>query len=679
MTTQLVHLNSLNLNEKHIWISLDDNSDFSYSDGADEERYLIDVLTDAGDVSLDSAELRRACRDWVSEYHLSAVRANLLKTVNFPDNAKVLEVGCGCGALTRYLGEQGFVVDAVEGSAARAEISSLRCKDLDNVQIIQHNFNTLNLPQAHYDVVLFIGVLEYALRFIDEPEFSPEQAVESLLEKAAASLSLSGCMLVAIENRTGLKYVKGAFEDHLALPDVGINNYEGYEFTGIKTYDQSQWQTIIDNVGLKHRLFFPFADYKFPNLIINNTVPRDDTDYLSNQIYSQDPISPWSPEIQENERWAEIIAAGKLEQASNSFGLAVAKSDSALKDIFNSDWAFFDKVEIKPALRRDLGYKNTKEINNNNNELRQVINHKPDYSNALNRLWMQHLTDKPELETFNQITRSLARFLTQHNWQHKLIDFDQFYTSANGQQFEFSRFWQTNTQYSLSQQLFHILIEFCIKNKAFLAAQPSFNYLSISDILTYCLNQQRLADLEILDEPLSELTHQEQQFRNLIHISPRDVEDDMNYILSTHDAYQFKHITSQLFYSAQADVFSADQSITVRAKQGMSIQSCLFNEIKSKHHHLRFDPCDHEHGKDYYFCLHSIYISNPDHGLLQHIQGESLFESIVSVHDLDLICKSHLIYKVSGIDSQIKFSLAPDLTKITDRYNVEIKLQWLGV
>ena len=376
MSTQLTRINSLQLNENGIWVNPGQSSDFGYSDGADEELYLIDVLETAQDVSLDSAALRQACRDWVASYHLSAVRANLLKTLKLPATAKVLEVGCGCGALSRYLGEQAKQVDAVEGSGVRAQIAALRCRDLDNVQIIEHNFNTLDLPQNHYDAVLFIGVLEYAGRFIDTPGLTSEQAVMTLLNKAAVSVKDSGVIVVAIENRTGLKYEDGAFEDHLAIPNVGIENYEGYDYTGIKTYDHCQWQTLIEDCGLLHRLYYPFADYKFPGLVINGEIDNTAVDYLANTIRSHDPISPWQPLAGEHEKWSAIINSNLLGRSSNSFGIIIAKTQQAMANRFTCNWTVFDNVAIKKDLRIDINNENSNKYNNNN-EIKQCFNKLP--------------------------------------------------------------------------------------------------------------------------------------------------------------------------------------------------------------------------------------------------------------------------------------------------------------
>ena len=87
--------------------------------------------------------LKAHIRDWPSEYHLTTKRANLLRSLDLSRLDYVLELGCGCGAISRYLAEQGMNVDAIEGSTRRASIAHSRCRDLDNINIVNSNFNHL--------------------------------------------------------------------------------------------------------------------------------------------------------------------------------------------------------------------------------------------------------------------------------------------------------------------------------------------------------------------------------------------------------------------------------------------------------------------------------------------------------------------------------------------------------
>ena len=85
-----------------VWHRIDE-APFSYSDGDEVEQRILDVIENAADVSLFSATLRQHQVDWPSTYHLSAVRANLLRPLSaLLAHARILEVGAGCGAVTRF-------------------------------------------------------------------------------------------------------------------------------------------------------------------------------------------------------------------------------------------------------------------------------------------------------------------------------------------------------------------------------------------------------------------------------------------------------------------------------------------------------------------------------------------------------------------------------------------------
>ena len=107
-----------------VWLRKTNRHMFAYSDGDRFEQDLLSLFQSASDVSTNSHELEAAIVDWPSEYHLSPARHNLLRPFPIDPGSRVLELGCGCGSMTRYFGENGNELVAVEGSIRRAQIAA---------------------------------------------------------------------------------------------------------------------------------------------------------------------------------------------------------------------------------------------------------------------------------------------------------------------------------------------------------------------------------------------------------------------------------------------------------------------------------------------------------------------------------------------------------------------------
>ena len=112
-----------------------ENLTTDYQDGG--ESYILEVMKKVNDLSSHSQEFNNYIKDWPSRYHFSQKRTNFLETLKdiFPDSSNVLEIGSGCGILTRWFGENFQTVDAFEGNRERSQITRYRTKDLDNVQV----------------------------------------------------------------------------------------------------------------------------------------------------------------------------------------------------------------------------------------------------------------------------------------------------------------------------------------------------------------------------------------------------------------------------------------------------------------------------------------------------------------------------------------------------------------
>ena len=213
------------------------------------------------DRSTFSSELIASITDWPSEYHLSRARHCLLRPLAIPPGSKVLELGCGCGAITRYLGEIGAEVVAVEGSLSRARVAAERCRDLPNVRIFVDDLLRFE-TEERFDYVLLIGVLEYAAVFSTQ-----ENPFAHYLHSVTRFLAPGGRVVVAIENKLGLKYFNGCAEDHVGIPFFGIQDLYGSQ--SARTFGRVDLKAQLAAAGLPNTYFYyPFPDYKLPTVVL---------------------------------------------------------------------------------------------------------------------------------------------------------------------------------------------------------------------------------------------------------------------------------------------------------------------------------------------------------------------------------------------------------------------------
>jgi SAM-dependent methyltransferase len=307
--------------ESGVWMR-PDTRPVAYSEGAGAEARLYDIVCAAGDGSVFSRDLAARISDWSTEYHFSRARHTLLRPLAIQPGQRVLELGCGGGALTRYLGEIGAKVDAVEGSLLRARIAAERCRDLPGAAVFFDDLARFESRTA-YDWVLLVGVLEYATAFSSAPD-----PVADTLALAARFLAPRGRLVVAIENKLGLKYFNGGSEDHLGRPYYGLQGL--YANAQPVTFGKRELTAHLSRAGLSSvRFFYPFPDYKLPDVILSDEaldasdVPVCD---LLPWTSARDYTTVHPPAFSEPLVERELHANGLLGQLANSFLVVASKS-----------------------------------------------------------------------------------------------------------------------------------------------------------------------------------------------------------------------------------------------------------------------------------------------------------------------------------------------------------------
>lgn len=275
----------------------------SYSDGPIEDE-LLDIVK-RGDIE----RVLRQDNRWPILYHLSPARENLLEWYDFKSNGSILEIGAGCGALTGLLCRKAGRVVAVELSKRRAEINAYRHKQHSNLEIIVGNMNEIEF-NTKFDYITLIGVLEYAGGFT--PTQSPYQDFICTIKQ---HLEEDGKLIVAIENRLGLKYWAGAGEDHT---NKTFQSLEGYlDEQRVRTFSKLELENLLKEAGFSNiSFYYPFPDYKLPTSIYSDRyLPHEGQLSIISQNFDTERIVLFN----EKRVFNGLVKNGLADNFSNSF------------------------------------------------------------------------------------------------------------------------------------------------------------------------------------------------------------------------------------------------------------------------------------------------------------------------------------------------------------------------
>ncbi|MFT5114995.1 MAG: 2-polyprenyl-3-methyl-5-hydroxy-6-metoxy-1,4-benzoquinol methylase [Parasphingorhabdus sp.] len=656
---------------------------FSYSDGSDAERYLLDVFSHAEDLGSDSVELQLKIKDWPSEYHLTSKRANLFRPFKLDAGARVLELGCGCGAITRYLAEQDLQVDAIEGSSIRARLAKMRCRDKSNANIIQANFNKVQLPESAYDYVTLIGVIEYA-RMFSAASTSDRQAVVDILAAMSRSLKPGGRILIAIENRTAMKYLHGAHEDHYSKKFVGIDNYS--EPAGIRTFTRREWCQLAQETDFSTpEFYYPFPDYKIPEVILSDAYMEKDANAWCHLegIHSSDYTFLFDPYIPETISWQGYNAAGVMADMANSFFLVLTKGSA--EPFSNLDFAHLPDFRRKREHCKSI-IKNA----DSNSVLRQsyrddthakAVDENYLQGMLLSSQWARTLLIHSDRARFASELKRYREFLQDYSAQHNGLSIDllpnNIVVSEDDVYQVFDQEWQRQGVISIEYVLFRALLVFA---NHYRPALRSFcrrqNIIDVEGFIRLgfaCAGYDR--------QLFSEFCQLEDSFQTEVLVNR---EGSTQELLTTplQETPISARLNPTIFWAGQGKSFTPQKSSSLSIQQQATQQTLKFEAvITSGIQRLRFDPCDENRSED---CgnieISAVRIikkdsSGLDDDVVWSVHGAS--EVIQSAHCQQLLLvEDTQLLTITGDDPHLVFT--PDLNDVPQNteYYVEIDLRY---
>lgn len=233
-----------------------------YCDGVVEDE-LLSIVKDNPSESYQQIIEEKA--SWPILYHLSPLRENIIDWIPVDKSKKVLEVGSGCGAITGALSRKAGSVTCIDLSKKRSHINAYRHQECDNIVINVGNFKDVEaqLPND-FDYIFLIGVFEYGQGYMGSE--TPYVDFMNILKK---HLNKDGRIVIAIENKFGLKYWAGCKEDHVGDFFVGIEDYK--KGGGVRTFTRNGLEKICADSGIEeYSFYYPYPDYKFMTTIFSD-------------------------------------------------------------------------------------------------------------------------------------------------------------------------------------------------------------------------------------------------------------------------------------------------------------------------------------------------------------------------------------------------------------------------
>ncbi|MBO6149380.1 MAG: class I SAM-dependent methyltransferase [Lachnospiraceae bacterium] len=292
-----------------------------YSEGASEDA-LLEIVKNHTE-----SEYNRVIGEemsWSTLYHLSHLRGNIVDFLPIHKDQNVLEIGAGCGAITGTVSKKAGHVTCVELSRKRSEINAWRNRKRSNIEILVGNFQEIEPHLSkQYDYILLIGVLEYAVSYIKDED--PFLKMLLLLKR---HLAHGGQIVVAIENKYGMKYFAGCREDHTGRYFDGIEGYPNGSVA--KTFSKAALTKLVRQAGYEYTFMYPYPDYKLPITIYSDERLPSRGDFHDNmRNFDGERLTAFN----ESAALDEALRDGYFPFFSNSY-LVILQKEGRLESMF---------------------------------------------------------------------------------------------------------------------------------------------------------------------------------------------------------------------------------------------------------------------------------------------------------------------------------------------------------
>ena len=689
----LIEVNRLVLAPTGVWLPVQVPAPDPSSNRFGNIGYMESLFAQSTDFSLHSAQIEQGIQDLEADYLLSSTRSNLLRVLRISGGERVLELGSLCGNVTRYLGELDLRVDAVEADPRLAALAAIRCADQANVTVVNAVFDDLELPKHGYDVILLLGVAEHPQHYFRDV---PDQRLGArrLLQWAAGALTSDGAIVVAMNNRLGLKFMLGFPDEHTATAYAGIRNYTDDDTQG-RSYSKGELSDMLVNAGVGEMEFcYAFPDYKLPSVIVTDAylaASRSGYTHLSG-VPSRDYCGHTQIGCDEAALWEAFYREGRVGDYANSFLVVAANRPAGVAQRIAGDFAHiscghrkrrYRVVTIKPSgepFVRKLSLISDDPSVAKDSWVNQVLQDESYIEGtSLSDQWRRSLQRSPKLSTlltcFSQYYALLTRYRDFQVGDDELLDLlpRNILVDSAGKHIVIDREWRISGPIDLDYILFRALLYFVNDNRSIVSQVTRDNGIcTTKQFIAYCFEHQHVE----LDDRLPAFIAMENRVQRAIRPTT-EYTDTANEIEQLIGAKQF---FPHLFWSLRGESCGPHNMRSVTASFGLQRQCIEFNlpEEINQLAIVRFDPAK----QIGFFHIHRFTLSYEDEGknrkrFLEFSDSSQLAE-FATLHNIEFGSRyGHDVFYAESANPMFEIFLdGLDQSMIAGGIRINVEMDW---
>lgn len=217
-------------------------------DGVDEQtRQLKEIVSQFPETEYHGQITGR--KSWGAMYQLAEPRSNIIEWIYGAADTKALELGAGCGTITSMLLKKCGEVVCQEENIHYCKLNAKRHENC-KLTIYAMPFEQCEpLIGNDYDWIVLVDVLARA-------------EADKLLRQLAGHLKPQGMLIIASENKFGLKYWAGNKEANTLEYFAGLENRAQKQ--GVNLYTRRGLEELLAKAGFaKTRFYYPYPDHRF--------------------------------------------------------------------------------------------------------------------------------------------------------------------------------------------------------------------------------------------------------------------------------------------------------------------------------------------------------------------------------------------------------------------------------